>query len=100
MAGGCNFFFERSTGAGEYVIEEEGTARRGAGGTVGADARSSEGTAGSRGCSQESIAARNLVDATKEAEETSIAAVTAAALSATEEAQASLRGSTDDDDTF
>jgi hypothetical protein len=40
------------------------------------------------------IAARNLVDATKEAEETSIAAVAAAALSAPEEAQVSLSGST------
>ena len=43
---------------------------------------------------KEAIAARNLVDATKEAEETSIAAVAAAALSAPEEAQASLSGST------
>jgi hypothetical protein len=40
------------------------------------------------------IAARNLVDATKEAEETSIAAVSAAALSAHEEARVSLSGST------
>jgi hypothetical protein len=36
------------------------------------------------------IEARNLVDATKEAEETSIAAAAAAALSASEEAQVSL----------
>ena len=40
------------------------------------------------------IAARNLVDATKEAEETSKAAAAAAALSAPEEAQVSLSGST------
>jgi hypothetical protein len=40
------------------------------------------------------IAARNLVDATKEREETSIAAAAAAALSTSEEAQVSLSGST------
>jgi hypothetical protein len=40
------------------------------------------------------IADRNLVDATKEGEETSIAAAAAAALSAPEEAQVSLIGST------
>ena len=40
------------------------------------------------------LAARNLVDATKEAEEASIAAATAAAVSAPEEAQVSLSGST------
>ena len=43
---------------------------------------------------KEALAARNLVDATKEAEETSIAAVAAAALSAPEAAQVSLSGST------
>jgi hypothetical protein len=41
------------------------------------------------------LAAERLVDATKEAEETSIAAAAAAALSAPEEAQVSLSGSTD-----
>ena len=40
------------------------------------------------------IAARNLVNATKEAGETSIAAAAAAALSEPEEAQVSLSGST------
>ena len=40
------------------------------------------------------LSAERLVDATKEAEETSIAAVAAAALSAPEEAQVSLSGST------
>ena len=40
------------------------------------------------------LAARNLVDATKEAEEASIAAAAAAAVSAPEEAQVSLSGST------
>jgi hypothetical protein len=49
-------FFERHIDGclREYVIPKEGTARRGAGETAGADARSSEGTSGSRGYCQES----------------------------------------------
>jgi hypothetical protein len=96
-AGGCiNCFFERRI---EYVNTKEGTKKGRPGGVQGGplvqilDHQRAQQAAGDA-AKKATLAARNLVDATKEAEEASIAAVAAAALSAPEEAQVSLRGST------